>query len=292
MPRRLRVHLPGGFYHVTLRGNHQQAIFFSDRDRTLLNGIVAEAIEKFSARVHAYCWMGNHIHLLLQAGTEPISRTMHYIATTYARIKQRHMQTTGHFFERRYHALLVDADSYLLQLLRYIHLNPVTAGIARELTDYQWSSHHNYAGTRNDPWVTTEFVWSVLAVDRTVAISAYRSFIDDRTADDWVPDDEMSADRQVLGGDGFAARLACTPLAGRVRQSLEELITEACRRFEVEREMLNSPARDPYRVKVRAWIAHQAECRGIATRSAVARALGRTEGALRHAIRAYPDELE
>ena len=292
MPRRLRIHLPGGFYHVTLRGNHQQAIFFSDRDRTLLNGIVAQAIEKFSARVHAYCWMGNHIHLLLQAGTVPIARTMHYVATTYARMKQQHLQTTGHFFERRYHALLVDTDSYLLQLLRYIHLNPVTAGVAGEPADYRWSSHHNYVGARTEPWVTTEFVWRVFAGERTVAISAYRRFIDDRTAGDWVPEMAMSSDLQVLGGDKFVARVTCAPRAGHQRQSLEELIAEACRRFEVEREMLDSPARDPYRVKVRAWIAHQAERRGIATRSAVARALGRTEGALRHAIRAYPGELE
>ena len=156
MPRRLRLHMPGGFYHVTLRGNHQQAIFFSDADRLLMKDIVSRAVQKFSARLHAYCWMGNHIHLLLQAGVEPISRPMHGIAAEYARIKQAHMQTTGHFFERRYHAVLVDTDSYMLQLIRYIHLNPVVARLAPDpssfpgpVTTITWASGSSHGSPRN-----------------------------------------------------------------------------------------------------------------------------------------------
>jgi putative transposase len=158
MPRRLRVHVPGGFYHVTLRGNHQNAIFFNDGDRRLLNKIVARAIKTFETRAHAYCWMSNHFHLLLQIGTHPLARPMRQIASEYARAMQISLGTTGHFFERRYHANLVDADSYLLELVRYIHLNPVRAGIAASPSVFRWSSHHAYLGTRADDWVTTDFV--------------------------------------------------------------------------------------------------------------------------------------
>ncbi len=157
MPRPLRVHLPGGFYHVTLRGNHRQDIFCSDADCSLLNTIVARAVSNFGARVHAYCWMRNHIHLLLQAGDTPIAHPMRNIAAEYARAMQLKTPTTGHFFERRYHATLVDADSYLLGVIRYIHRNPVKAGAVVDPADFRWSSHHAYAGHRIESWVTTDF---------------------------------------------------------------------------------------------------------------------------------------
>jgi REP element-mobilizing transposase RayT len=125
MARRLRLHVPGGFYHVTLRGNHQQPIFFAATDRDLLNRIVAEAIAELRARIHAFCWMTNHVHLLVQVSDEPLGRLMHRIASKYARTVQARIATTGHLFERRYHAALVDTDRYLIAVLRYIHLNPV-----------------------------------------------------------------------------------------------------------------------------------------------------------------------
>ena len=149
---------------MTLRGNHQRPIFLADRDRSLLNTIVARAIDNFDARLHAYCWMTNHLHLLLQVGVVPLSDPMRNIAAEFARAMQIKLQTTGHFFERRYHATLVDADAYLLELIRYIHLNPVRAGIVSYPSQYPWSSHHAYIGAREEPWVTTEFGLSMFAL--------------------------------------------------------------------------------------------------------------------------------
>ena len=125
MPRRLRIHVPGGFYHVTLRGNHQQPIFERDEDRWLLNLIVARALDRHDARLHAYCWMGNHLHLLLQVGVSHLGMPMRQIAAEFARAIQLRMATTGHFFERRYHATLIEATD-----------------------GYPWSSHHAYLGER------------------------------------------------------------------------------------------------------------------------------------------------
>lgn len=292
MPRRLRIHLPGGFYHVTLRGNHRQPIFFTDGDRQLLNMIVARALEKFEAQLHAYCWMTNHLHLLVQAGTEPIGRPMHNIASEYARAMQLKLDTTGHFFERRYHATLVDADAYLLELLRYIHLNPVRAGITVNPGQHRWSSHHNYLGARSDSWVSTDFALGLFSADRPSSIAAYQRFLAKSTEEPWEPSLALAAGAAVIGSDEFVARVQRSTQTVRRRQSLDELMAEACQRFEVELVMLDSPVRDAYMTKVRAWIAYQAQTRGIATMAAAARALGRTEGALRHAIRAYPGELE
>lgn len=292
MPRRLRIHLPGGFYHITLRGNHQRAIFFAESDRNLLNVIVARNIENFGARLHAYCWMGNHIHMVIQVGAAPLANPMRQIASEYARAMQVKLDTTGHFFERRYHAMLVDADSYLMELLRYVHLNPVRAGLVRDASQYQWSSHHVYIGERSEPWVTTSFCLSMFGSDRKRAVAAYLAFVGAELPDDWEPSCAAAQDGLTAANRSLVARGQKVSRGLRPRQTLDDLIAEACRRFEIEVVDFDSPVRNAYLTKARAWIAHQATLRGVASRSAVARALGRTESTLRHAIRMYPTELD
>ena len=95
MPRPLRIHVPGAFYHVTLRGNHRQDIFFSAADRRLMDEITGEVLERFAARLHAYCWMTNHVHMLVQPGDEPLGRLILRIAGRYARTVQGHKQLRG-----------------------------------------------------------------------------------------------------------------------------------------------------------------------------------------------------
>lgn len=292
MPRRLRIHLAGGFYHVTLRGNHQQAIFFNEGDRNLLNTIVARSIENSGARLHAYCWMGNHIHMVIQVGAEPLANPMRQIASEYARAMQIRLDTTGHFFERRYHAILVDADSYLMELLRYIHLNPVRAGLVRDVSQYQWSSHHAYVGARSEPWITTDFCLNMFGSDRNRAVAAYLAFVGADLPDDWDPSCAAAQISLTAANENLVAQGENASQDSRRLQTLNELIAEACLRFEIDVVDFDSPVRDAYLTKARAWIAHQATQRGIASRSAVARALGRTESTLRHAIRMYPTELD
>jgi putative transposase len=293
MPRRLRIHLSGGFYHVTLRGNHQQAIFVAEGDRHLLNKIVARAIEKFGARIHAYCWMTNHLHFLMQVGTEPLARPMRQIAAEFARAMQLKLETTGHYFERRYHAILVDADAYLLELIRYIHLNPVRAGLVGDPAQFRWSSHHAYLGTRTEPWVTTDFAMQMLGADPARAVREYCRFLSCEQQQSWTPPDASGADAPAaLGSDAFVKAVQAATIPRRAREKLGDLITEACRRFGVDHADLDSPTRDRYLAKVRAWIAYQATQRHVATLAAVARALGRDEATLRQAIRTHPREVE
>jgi REP element-mobilizing transposase RayT len=293
MPRRPRIHVPGGFYHVTLRGNHRRDIFFADGDRHLLNRIVARSLTSFHTRLHAYCWMTNHLHLLLQAGSEPIGCPMRNIASEFARAMQRHLRTTGHFFERRYHATLLDHDAYLLQVLRYIHRNPVEAGIAIHVADYPWSSHHAYVGTREERWVTVDFALRMFSEVRSNAVAAYLRFLGQAAEDRWVA--EMASNggnALVLGSDDFIARVTRSDAPARSSQSLASLISEACQRFDLDPARLETPSHDRHVAKVRAWIAHQAKVRRIATLSAVARRLGRNEATLRYAIRRYSADVK
>lgn len=289
MPRRPRIHVPGGFYHVTLRGNHRQPIFHSDADPLLLNKIVARALEKFDARLHAYCWMSNHLHFLIQVGIEPLARPMRQIAAEFARAMQIKLTTTGHFFERRYHATLIEATDYLFTVLRYIHRNPVEAGIASVAGGYRWSSHHAYAGRPHESWLTTTFILEKFSPVRIDAIQAYVEFVSAE------PDELASPFPEgafIFGSDDFIERIRGASRESRSAQQLQDLISEACRRFEIAQEILISPVRNRFLTMVRAWIANQANERGIANRSDVARALGRSEGSLRRAILAYPSELD
>jgi REP element-mobilizing transposase RayT len=280
MPRRPRIHVPGAFYHVTLRGNHRQEIFFSRSDRELLEDVSAEVIERFGARIHAYCWMTNHVHLLIQVSDVPLGRLMLRIASRYARTVQARLHTTGHLFERRYHAVLIDADEYLLEALRYVHLNPVRARIVERPASYPWSSHLDYLGRRNRPWVSTDFALRLFHAERPRAIAAYQRFMDEVA-------DEPSSFEVALDEDRCAQLTGNLPRDSRVKsdKSLADLMDEACRKFSVTPQLLGSAARQRNITHVRAWIAHQAILQGVASLSHVARALGRTEASLRESVK-------
>jgi putative transposase len=133
MPRPPRLHVPGACYHVILRGNHRESLFGSTADRQVLNDIVADVIQRFSVRLHAFCWMSNHLHAVVQIAERPLGHLMQRIAMRYSRHRHKALRTTGHLFERRHKAKLVDVDAYFLTLLRYVHLNPVKAHIVSTL---------------------------------------------------------------------------------------------------------------------------------------------------------------
>ena len=285
MPRPPRIHAPGAMYHVTLRGNHRQDIFFTLADRSLLTRIVREIIVDCGARLHAYCYMTNHVHALLQVGDTPLSKIMLLVAGRYARSVQGRIQTTGHLFEKRYHALLVDADEYLLTLLRNIHLNPVRAKLASSPDDYPWSSHHAYLGRRAEPWVTTEFALRMLSTDRHHATEAYAALIASAPSSSPLLE-RNERDPRILGSDAFAQRAlgANWKPRSRSRAALQTLIDEACAKFGVTATELRSPTRLIDAARARAWIAEQALCGGIASITSLARYFNRDESSIRGAV--------
>lgn len=290
MVRPLRMHLPGGFYHVTLRGNHKHAIFRDPADRGLLDGIVADAVSELAVRIHAYCWMTNHVHLLAQVSNVPLGRFMLRISSRYARIFQAQLDTTGHLFERRYHAVLVDADRYLLTLVRYIHQNPVRAGLVKDPSEYLWSSHRAYVGMPAPPWITTAFTLRMFAQEREDAVSRYCRWMEEAESGRWgsgsfAPHPENS---QVLGDDAFLARVSAGRWHPGLRRTLDELITECSGRFGVDADELTSPRRTRYLAEARAWLSHEAVNGRVATISAIARRFGRSETAIRRLMARRP----
>jgi len=291
MARQLRLHVPDGFYHVTLRGNHRQPIFFSERDRDLLDAVVAEVTTKLSARVHAYCWMTNHLHMLVQVSDAPLGKIILQIASRYARTVQSSLATTGHFFERRYHCILVDADNYLITLVRYIHMNPVRGGLVTDPTAYRWSSHRVYLGKREQSWVITDFVMKLLAADPVRAFAAYRDLMSSDDPCRWGEGSPATnpVHKQILGDDEFVAKVRGQTAKHRSRvRSLDELVIECGVRFGYSPELLVSHNKTRGLAAARAWISHEAVAARVATICAVARRLDRCESAIRQLMARYP----
>ncbi len=163
MARPLRIEYEGAFYHVTARGNERRKIFQSERDYQKFLSNLKEAIQKYNVVLHAYVLMGNHYHFLVEtpeANLSAFMQTINSAYTTYFNIKRKR---AGHLLQGRYKAILIDADSYLLELSRYIHLNPVRAGMVTNPEDYPYSSYRAYTTEKSDPVVTREKIWSMIA---------------------------------------------------------------------------------------------------------------------------------
>lgn len=169
MARPLRVEFPGALYHVTARGNERRSVFAKDADRLLWLETLAEMVEGFGVLVHCYCVMGNHYHLVLATPGANLSAAMGWFQTTFTVRYNRSRRRSGHLFQGRFKAQVVDGDAYAQELLRYVHLNPVRIGVRKgdpvdpgrkeELARWRWSSHRAYAGAEKAPgWLTLEWL--------------------------------------------------------------------------------------------------------------------------------------
>ena len=179
MARRPRIHIPGGFYHIMLRGNGGQDIFYSAEDRHHFYLLLQQGVSRYSHRIHGFCCMTNHVHLLIQVAEEPLSKIMQNLSFRYTRWINKRKKRIGHLFQGRYKAILVDADQYLLELIRYIHLNPVRAGLVKQVEDYAWSSHVAYTEKETLPWLTTDWVYGHFSRQRAACIRQYIKFVDE-----------------------------------------------------------------------------------------------------------------
>lgn len=163
MSRPLRIEYKDAYYHVMNRGAGQQDIFAHDDHRGLFLELLRESHEVYQADIHAYCLMDNHYHLLVSTPKANLNRIMRHINGVYTQRYNRLEKTDGSLFRGRYKAIVVDADAYLLSVSRYIHLNPVAAGMVKKVHAYPWSSYRAYIG--NDPspqWLCTEKTLSMI----------------------------------------------------------------------------------------------------------------------------------
>src|SRR5210317_367246 len=164
MSRPWRIEYEGALYHLLSRGNERSDIFMDEKDRSSFLNAVSEMLERFDIDVFAYVLMDNHYYLIVRTRRANLKKAMQWFGTTYTqRFNRRHFRS-GHLFQGRYKSIIIQNDSYLLQLSYYIHRNPLRAGIVKRLTGYRWSSYNVYAYGRKVPkWLTTELIMSQFA---------------------------------------------------------------------------------------------------------------------------------
>ena len=191
---------------MILRGNDRQDIFADDKDRLRLYAILDSARQRFIFKIHAFCLMTSHFHLELQISDVPLPKVMQCIAQRYVQWFNWRHHKTGHLFERRYKAILVDTDEYLKELAAYIHLNPVRSRMVKSPEKYKWSSHQAYLGKMTLPWLETDFILSMFSpTDRKRAQASFKQFVDSMIGQERNKSfhGEKNLDSRLLGGEHF-----------------------------------------------------------------------------------------
>jgi putative transposase len=287
MARKPRIHVAGGTYHVILRGNGGQPIFFGDEDRYHLYLLLQEGSARFDYRVHAFCCMGNHLHFALQVGEIPLSKSMQNLAFRYTRWVNRREKRLGHLFQGRYRALLIERDNYLLELVRYIHLNPVRGGLVTQPEAYPWSAHKAYLGEETLPWLTTDWVLSQFGKRVSTARRGYEAFVKQGYLEGYREEFHRGVqDARILGGDHFVeqtlSQLGEPPSSV---PSLDKLVQTVCQDFGLEEAALCNPSQQRMASQARAIIGWLAVQVGIATLTEVGQRFHRDVSTLSAAVR-------
>jgi putative transposase len=204
MTRPLRLEFPGALYHVTARGDRRKTIYFDDNDRERWLEILGLVCARFNFIVHAFCQMGNHYHLMLETTEGNLAQGMRQLNAFYSQDFNRQHRLVGHVFQGRYKAILVQKESYLLELARYVVLNPVRAGIVSDPMDWKWGSFAmTTGGTQPPAWLDTESILSQFGQTRQLAIEAFRQYV--RAGIGKASPLKDTRYQRVLGDDAFVA---------------------------------------------------------------------------------------
>jgi len=207
MSRPLRIEYEGALYHITSRGNAKQDIYLDDRDRWSFLDILSKTITRTGWLCHAYCLMSNHYHLLIETPQANLSQGMRHLNGVYTQSFNFQHERVGHLFQGRFKSLLVEKDLYLLELARYIVLNPVRAGLAQNPEDWKWSSYGATLGSASKPdWLFTDWLLGCFGKNRKEAVNGYVQFVQDGLK--WDFSLEEAVTQQIyLGSENFISSM-------------------------------------------------------------------------------------
>jgi REP element-mobilizing transposase RayT len=311
MPRGPRLDAPGVLHHVMVRGLERRAIFRDHRDRRDFVQRLAALTQARAWSVYAWALLPNHLHLLVRTAQRPLPRTLGALLGGYVGAFNRRHHRVGHLFQNRYKSIVVEDDPYLLELTRYIHLNPLRAGLVRDLAAldrYRWTGHSTLLGRVRRPWQNVEEVLGQFHRTAGEARRRYRQFVAEglrrgrrpdlqggglrRSAGGWAGlaalrrgRERWAADERVLGSGPFVERLLAEVAVAQARparagRAVPRLLARLARAFGVPPASLTTGARQRPVVLARAAVAAVAvEGLGLPG-AAVARALGVTPMAI------------
>lgn len=202
MSRALRLQYPGMLLHIHSRGNDKRLLYLDDGDRFRFVDLMGQAVKTYNWILYAYVLMPNHYHLFLQLVEETLSDGMRFLNGEYARLFNKRHRRVGHLFQGRYKAHNVEEETYFLQVLRYLVLNPVRAGIVERPEQFEWSSHRAVIGEVDTPWVAVDDVLIAFAPERAAACSLYRNFVNEGIGITTNPFDNLVG-QQYLGSEAW-----------------------------------------------------------------------------------------
>jgi len=277
MPRHKRLDISGAVHHVITRGLDGKDIFLDNADRNEFLHRLADSLALTGCRCYAWALMTNHLHILIRTGERPLSDLMRKVLTGYAIYFNRRYKRQGYLYQNRYKSIMCQEDVYFLELVRYIHLNPVRSGVVKgleALDGYPWSGHAVLMGRRRRPWQAREEVLALFGKKRREAVQQYREFVSDglamgrrpeltggglkRSVGGWEGIKELRqqgtfwrGDERLLGDGDFVERflksteekLAEKEALSRQGWTIEKLVTEVCRKVSVDPEDLRRKGR-------------------------------------------------
>ncbi len=208
MSRPLRIEYPGAWYHVMNRGRRSESIYLNEEDYQTFVDLLIEASELWSVNVYAFSLMPNHYHILINTPLGNLSRFMRHVNGVYTQRFNKAHGYEGTLFKGRYKSMLIEFDSYFLQLVRYIHRNPIRAKLVTDLDKYRWTSHHAYINKSTEwEWIKTELLLSMLAENEAQQVSEYRDFIGISDDQNIVKVLESKKWPSLLGGENFVSSI-------------------------------------------------------------------------------------
>ena len=267
MPRQARLDMPGALHHIMIRGINKSDIFTDNEDRVKFLDRLGSNVLKARCSVYAWVLMNNHVHILFKSGERGISEVMRRVLSWYAQYFNHKHKRSGHLFKNRYKSILCEEDRYLLALVRYIHLNPIRAGIVKSikgLDKYRWSGHRDFIGKTKYEWMDKKHVLEQFSNRRRAALKAYCEFIEEgislgyreelsgggliRSSGGWsnvlsmrTRKERMEYDERILGGGDFVNSILKDTEEKEARQlklslkgkNIKSIIEEECKRGRV-----------------------------------------------------------
>jgi len=261
MARKPRIHFPGALYHVITRGNRRQGVFQDEKDFEQLLTYLSNCKNRFPFLLYAYALMQNHLHFLIEVGEIPLSRIMQSLLFGYAQYFNRRYKEVGHLFQGRYKAILCDKDAYLLELVRYIHLNPVRARIAKRPENYAWTGHLSYLGKGRKGIIDEGFVLDQFGGSRSMARRRYRQFVWEGISEGHEEKYYRVKDQLYLGEDGFIDQIKMEKKESEgwvYDMPLEAISQEASRETGISEDKLYSVTRNREGARGRGIVAYLA----------------------------------
>lgn len=202
MGRPLRLEFDGALYHVTSRGDRREDIYDDDLDRRMFLELFSDVCDRYNWVCHAYCLMSNHYHMMIETHEGNLSKGMRQLNGVYSQLYNRRHNISGHVFQGRYCAILVEKAEHLKELARYIVLNPVRARMVERVEHWRWSSYHAMVATSRKPkWLEIDWLLSTFNTKRKRAIQAYARFVAEGKG---LPSPlEYRKNKLILGSDEF-----------------------------------------------------------------------------------------